>query len=77
MLQATCIKEQLNGPAPSEGTGGAGAGAGAGAGSASAATSDKHHASLVRLLATELECEVSDIKDFELCLFDTQVRAQC
>ncbi|BEI86692.1 hypothetical protein CcaverHIS002_0700380 [Cutaneotrichosporon cavernicola] len=33
---------------------------------------DKHHPLLLAVIADELGCAVSDIHDFELCLFDTQ-----
>jgi len=33
---------------------------------------DKHSTTLMTLLANELKCEVSNICDFELCLYDTQ-----
>ena len=61
-----------------------GAGAGAGAGGASAATAAvsadagtgdataRHHLGLVQLLASELGCAPADVRDFELCLYDTQ-----
>lgn len=37
--------------------------------------SEKHHHVFLELLANELKCKVSQIEDFELCLFDTQPSA--
>lgn len=34
----------------------------------------RHHAPLVTLLAAELGCAPEDVQDFDLCLYDTQVR---
>jgi hypothetical protein len=34
----------------------------------------RHHAPLVTLLAAELGCAPGDVQDFDLCLYDTQVR---
>jgi aspartyl aminopeptidase len=36
---------------------------------------EKHHAILLEALATEMKCEVAQIQDLELCLYDTQPAA--
>lgn len=59
---ATAVKAALEGARDAAGAGAAGTGG--------AAT--RHHAGLVRALATELGVAPAAIHDFELCLFDTQ-----
>ncbi|KAI8896532.1 peptidase M18 [Globomyces pollinis-pini] len=34
--------------------------------------SDRHHPEMLELIAKEMGCEVAQIRDFELCLYDTQ-----
>jgi len=46
--------------------------AAAAAAGASPTVTDEHHPELVRLLAHELKIEAEHIKNFELCLYDTQ-----
>lgn len=67
---ATAVKAKLEEPAPSDA---AAAAAAAAPGTGGAGT--RHHSGLVRLLAEELGCAPEAVKDFELCLYDTQAAA--
>ncbi|RYG51529.1 hypothetical protein EON67_03180 [archaeon] len=70
-VMATVVKSQLEGFAPTSAASAAAAAAPAGTGGAET----RHHAALVSLLATELGVEPESVKDFDLCLYDTQPSA--